>query len=61
MPHIKDDRLHDFANESLADLTTAENEHLDECSTCWSRLVVAVQLVMMMHAELKISPFVFVM
>jgi len=54
-------RLEDFANDSLTDLTEAENEHLDECSTCWSRLVVAVQLVVLMQADLKISLVDFIM
>ena len=59
--HIKDERLQHFASDALTDLTEAENEHLDECSTCWSRLVVAVQLVMLMQAELKVGAFDFVM
>ena len=61
MSHIDDDRFHDFANESLTDLTKAEDEHLDECSTCWSRLVVAIQLAVLMQAELKVGVFEFTM
>ena len=54
MMHIKDERLQHFASEVIADFTEAENIHLDECATCWSRLVVAVQLIVL-QAELKID------
>jgi len=45
MKHIGSDRLHQFALEAI-DLTEAENIHIDDCATCWKRLVVAVQLVL---------------
>ena len=53
MHHIEDERLHRFANDEMIDLTEAENAHLDDCATCWGRLVTAVQLVFLMRAEPK--------
>jgi hypothetical protein len=54
MNHIDAERLQDFANNSIADLTELENNHIDECAMCWSRLVAMLQLVVLMKAELKI-------
>jgi|KBSMisStandDraft_5_1062788.scaffolds.fasta_scaffold9891120_1 hypothetical protein len=52
MDHIGNERLKDFAND-CADLTEDENNHLDECATCWARLVATVQLVVLLQAEPK--------
>jgi hypothetical protein len=46
MKHIENDRLHQFAIEAI-DFTEEENIHIDDCVTCWKRLVVAVQLVVL--------------
>jgi hypothetical protein len=54
MNHIDQERLQDFANDSIADLTELENNHIDECAMCWSRLVAMLQLVVLTEAELKI-------
>jgi hypothetical protein len=51
--HIEDKRLHQFASDEMLDLTQAENAHLDDCATCWGRLVTAVQLVFLMRVEPK--------
>ena len=53
MNHIDQERLQDFANDSIADLTELENNHIDECAMCWSRLVAMLHVVLM-KAELKI-------
>jgi hypothetical protein len=50
MNHIENDRLHEFAIEVI-DFTEAENIHLDDCVTCWRRLVAEVQLVVFEATE----------
>jgi hypothetical protein len=51
MKHIDNDRFHQFAIEAI-DLTEEENIHIDDCATCWKRLVVAVQLVVLEPTDL---------
>jgi len=52
MEHIDAERIRDFATELLTDLTEAENNHVEECTTCRSRLAAMLKIVMVMEAEL---------
>jgi len=53
MDHIDEERLQDFANELVPDFTEAENSHIDDCATCWSRLVATLQLMFLLKSEVK--------
>jgi hypothetical protein len=57
MKHIERDRLHQFAIEAI-DLTEAENIHVEDCATCWKRLVTEIQLVAFEAAEISESRLV---
>ena len=55
MKHIENDRLHQFAIETI-DFTEAENMHFDDCATCWKRLVVAIRFVVLEAIDSDSSP-----
>jgi hypothetical protein len=57
MKHIERNRLHQFAIEAI-DLTEAENIHVEDCVTCWKRLVTEIQLAVFETADLGESRLV---